>query len=407
MRPIHTKAAEEYRAHVREFLEAHLPSGWQGISALPHPERVRWVEEYWRPILVENGMFAVSWPAEYGGGGLTPLEQVIVVEEFAGADVPVQGYNDQLSVGLLGPTLIRWGRPDQKAYFLPKIISGEHVWAQGYSEPGAGSDLAGLKTRAELVGGEWVISGQKVWTSRAHEANWCFVLVRTDSDAPKHKGISFLLVPLDQPGVEVRRIKQMTGESLFNEVFFDAARTAKENILGEVNAGWTVANSLLGVERGGRAAATALGFRRELDAIVKLIRERGKDSDPLVRQGIARAYTEVEIIRLLSLKALTSVVSGGTPGPEASIFKLFWSEYHREVTSLVVEALGMAAVAPGESYTDEHLGAFDGYNMSPAAAVRTFLGARAGTIYAGSSEIQRNILSERVLGLPREPLPAR
>jgi alkylation response protein AidB-like acyl-CoA dehydrogenase len=403
MDPVYSPDAEAYRTRVRAFLAEHLPAGWKGMSALPHADRRTWVEEYWRPVLVGNGMFAVAWPAEYGGGGLTQLEQVVLAEEFARADVPIQGYNDQLSVGLLGPTLIRWGRPDQKEYFLPRIISGEHVWAQGYSEPGAGSDLAGLQTRAELVGDEWVVTGQKVWTSRAHEANWCFALVRTNPSAPKHRGISFLLVPLEQPGVEVRPIRQMTGESLFNEVFFDGARTARHNIVGEVDAGWTVANSLLGVERGGRATVTALGFRRELEAITELVRGSGRAGDPLVRQALAQAHVQVEIIRLLAMRLLTGFLSGTAPGPEASVFKLVWSEYHQQVTDLAVDVLGMRAAAPDGTYTDEHLGAFDGYEMSPAAAVRTFLGARAGTIYAGSSEIQRNILAERLLGLPREP----
>jgi alkylation response protein AidB-like acyl-CoA dehydrogenase len=350
-------------------------------------------------------MFAVGWPAEYGGGGLSPLEQVVLVEEFARAEAPIQGYNDQLSVNLLGPTLIRHGREDQKKHFLPRIISGEDVWAQGYSEPGAGSDLASLRTRAVRDGDAWVITGQKVWTSRAHEANWCFVLCRTNQQAPKRRGISFLLVPLDQPGVEVRQIRQLTGESLFNEVFFDGARTAAQNIVGEVDGGWQIANSLLGVERGSRGTAVALGFRQQTDAVARLAREQGRSADALVRQRLAQAYVDTEIQRYLAMKALTGFLAGRAPGPEGSIFKLAWSEHHQRVTELAMDVLGMAALAPPGEYTDEHLGAFEGAEMSPAAAVRTFLGARAGTIYAGSSEIQRNILGERVLGLPRDPQP--
>jgi alkylation response protein AidB-like acyl-CoA dehydrogenase len=404
--PTYSEAAEAYRAKIKAFLAEQLPPDWRGVQALPHAQRRAWVDDHWRPMLVKNGFFAVGWPAEYGGGGLTPLEQVILAEEFARHEVPVQGYNDQLSVNLLGPTLIRWGREDQKKYFLPRIISGEHVWAQGYSEPGAGSDLAGLQTRAVSDGDDWVITGQKVWTSRAHEANWCFVLARTDPSAPKHRGISFLLVPMDQPGVEVRRIRQMTGESLFSEVFFDGARTPQENIIGEVNGGWLVANSLLGVERGGRATVAALGFRQELDAILSLTRERGQTGDAVVRQRLAQGHIEVEILGYLAMKTLTSFLAGTAPGAEASIFKLAWSELHQDLTDLSMDVLGMAGIAPDDEYTDEHLGAFEGAELSPAAAVRTFLGARAGTIYAGSSEIQRNIIGERVLNLPREPQAA-
>jgi alkylation response protein AidB-like acyl-CoA dehydrogenase len=406
MNPSYSASAEQYREQVRAFLTEHLPAGWTGVHALPHAERRAWVDGYWRPLLVGSGMFAVGWPADYGGGGLTPLEQVILAEEFARVEVPIQGYNDLLSVNLLGPTLIRWGREDQKQYFLPRIISGEHIWAQGYSEPGAGSDLASLQTRAVRDGDDWVITGQKVWTSRAHEANWCFVLARTDPTAARRRGISFLLVPLDQPGVDVRPIRQITGESLFNEVFFDGARTASQNIIGEVNGGWQIATSLLGVERGGRATVAAIGFRQELDAIVRLTRQCGRAADPLVRQRLAQAYVDVEIQRFLAMKTLTAFLAGRDPGAESSIFKLAWSEYHQGITEFALDVLGMQAVAPVGEYTDEHLGAFDGADMSPAAAVRTFLGARAGTIYAGSSEIQRNILGERVLHLPREPQPA-
>jgi alkylation response protein AidB-like acyl-CoA dehydrogenase len=403
MNPTYGDSAEAYRHEVQAFLVEHLPAGWAGLHALPHAQRRDWVENFWRPLLVRSGMFAVGWPAEYGGGGLTPLEQVVLAEEFARVEVPIQGYNDQLSVNLLGPTLIRHGREDQKKHFLPKIISGEHVWAQGYSEPGAGSDLASLQTRAVRDGDDWVITGQKVWTSRAHEANWCFVLCRTDPQAPKRRGISFLLVPLDQPGVEVRQIRQLTGESLFNEVFFDGARTAAQNIIGEVNGGWLIANSLLGVERGGRSTVVALGFRHQLDAVARLAREHSRSAEPLVRQQLAQAYVDTEIQRYLAMKSLTRFLAGQAPGSEGSVFKLAWSEHHQRVTELAMDVLGMAALAPPGEFTDEHLGAFEGAEMSSAAAVRTFLGARACTIYAGSSEIQRNILGERVLGLPREP----
>ena len=402
MDPTYSAEAETYREKVQAFLAEHLPADWEGTSAMEPARRSQWLAE-WRQLLADNGLLAVAWPKEYGGAGLSALEQVVLAEEFAKAGVPTVFGNDGFGIGMVGPTIIVWGTEEQKRHFLPRIISGEHRWCQGYSEPDAGSDLANLGTRAVLDGDEWVINGQKIWTSAAHTANWIFVLARTMPDAPKHKGITFLLVPMDQPGIEVRPIREMTGEALFNEVFFTDARTAKAHVVGEVNEGWTVANTLLGFERGGRSTVLSIGYRRELDRIVDLARRRGVATDPRIRQRLAWAHEQVEILRYLGMRSLTRSLAGERPGPESSIIKLAWSEYHKKATELSLEILGAHATTPLGARAARSIGVDEGGEMTSAAAVTTFLGARAGTIYAGTSQVQRNIIGERVLGLPREP----
>ncbi|MBK5223282.1 MAG: acyl-CoA dehydrogenase family protein [Acidimicrobiia bacterium] len=402
MDPTYSAEAEEYREKIRGFLAEHLPADWKGVGALPDAKRGPWLEE-WRSTLASASLLAVAWPKEYGGAGLSPIEQVVLNEEFATANVPTQTGNDGFGIGMVGPTIIVWGTEEQKRHFLPRIISGEDRWCQGYSEPDAGSDLANIATRAMLDGDEWVINGQKIWTSSGHTANWIFVLARTDPAAPKHAGISFLLVPMDQPGIEVRPIKEMTGEALFNEVFFTEARTPRDNVVGEVNNGWTVANTLLGFERGGRSTTLSIGYRSELDGIIDLARRKGASTDPRIRQRLAWAHSQVEIMRYLGMQSLTSALAGGQPGPGSSIIKLFWSEYHKIVTELALDILGPDAMVPSGNISGATLQAGSDGELSSAQAVRSFLGARPGTIYAGTSQVQRNIIGERVLGLPKEP----
>jgi alkylation response protein AidB-like acyl-CoA dehydrogenase len=333
-----------------------------------------------------------------------PLEQVVLAEEFAHAGVPTGGPNDSFGIQLVGNTILRLGTPEQKAHFLPRILSGEDRWCQGYSEPGAGSDLANLGTRAVLDGDEWVINGQKIWTSAAQYANWIFVLTRTDPDAPKHKGITFLLVPMDQPGVEVRPIRMLNGASEFNETFFTDARTSVKNVVGDINEGWRVAMTLLGYERGEAAATVPVEFRTELDRLIELVRASGRAQDPVIRQRVAACYAQVEIMRFLGMRTLTGFLSGAAPGPEGSIFKLVWSEYHKVVTELAVDVLGAAAMVPSGRFPTTSFRTDDaGAPNDSASWVGTFLSARAGTIYAGTSQVQRNILGEIVLGLPKEP----
>jgi hypothetical protein len=329
---------------------------------------------------------------------------VILAEEFYKAGVPTGTSNDTFGIQMVGNTILQWGTEEQKSHFLPRILSGADLWCQGYSEPNAGSDLANVGCRAELDGDEWVINGQKIWTSAGHLANHIFVLARTEPDAPKHKGISFLLVPMDQPGVEVRPIKMMTGDSEFNEVFFSNARCPKANVVGGVNNGWSVAMTLLGYERGEAAATFPIAFRIEFDRLLALAKEHGRTDDAVIRQRLVWAFSKVEIMRYLGMRTLTKFLAGGQPGPDASIFKLFWSEYHQAVTELAVDILGPEAMTPSGRWpmtsfqTDE-----PGAPNDSASWVGTFYVARAGTIYAGTSQVQKNILGEMVLGLPKEP----
>ncbi|MGP4005191.1 acyl-CoA dehydrogenase family protein [Streptomyces sp. 4N124] len=392
-----------FRSEVKAFLADALPTDWRGIGALD--EEAAWAfARDWRKRLAERGYLSLTWPEEYGGLGLTKLHQVVLMEELALAGVPFGLPQDTFGVKMLANTLLRWGTEEQKSHFLPRILSGEDTWCQGYSEPDAGSDLASLTTRAVRDGDEWVIDGQKVWTSGAHHCDWIFVLARTDRDAPKHRGISFLLVPLDQPGVEVRPFRMMSGQLHFNEVFFTGARTRADLVVGGVDNGWTVAQSLLGVERGEEAATNPILFKAEVERLVELARQYGKDQDPVVRQRIAWCWSKVEIMRFLGYRILTGWLKGAEPGPESSIAKLYWSEYHTEVTNLAMDIMGLHAQVPlGRPPLRTYRTDDPGTANSSASWSTTYLIALSGTLYAGTSQVQRNILAERVLGLPREP----
>jgi alkylation response protein AidB-like acyl-CoA dehydrogenase len=402
--PAHT---ETFRAEVGEFLAEHLPEGWAGIGALDEDTAWAFARD-WRRRLVERRYLSLTWPERYGGRGLSKLHQVVLMEELARAGVPYGLPQDTFGVKMLANTLLRWGTEEQKSRFLPRILSGEDTWCQGYSEPGAGSDLASLTTRARREGDEWVLDGQKVWTSGAHQSDWIFVLARTNPDAARHRGISFLLVPLRQPGIEVRPFRMASGQMHFNEVFFTGARTSSDLVVGGVDNGWTVAQSLLGVERGEEAATNPILFKAEVERLVELARVYGRDQDPVIRQRIAWCWSKVEIMRYLGYRVLTGWLKGAEPGPEASISKLFWSEYHTVVTDLAMDIMGMHAQVPVgrqplRTYRTDDPGAAN----SSASWCTTYLIARSGTIYAGTSQIQRNILAEKVLGLPREPRPVR
>ena len=403
MQPTYPPEADVYREKIQAFLAEHLPANWKGIGALDAENALAFTKE-WRDVLRDNQLLAPTWPTEFGGGGLSALESVILAEEFQKAGVPSSGTNDAFSIQMVGNTIVAWGTPEQKAHFLPRIISGEDLWCQGYSEPNAGSDLGNLGCKAVLDGDEWLINGQKIWTSAGQLANWIFVLTRTNVDNPKHRGITFLLVPMDQPGVEVRPIKMISGESEFNEVFFTDAKAPKENVIGEVNGGWAVAMTLLGYERGEAAAKSPIAFGGELDRLMNLAKERGVNTDPLIRQRLAWCYSKVQIMRYLGMRTLTQFLKGAKPGPDSSTFKLFWSEYHKVVTELALDILG-----PDAMYIDGKLPTSSFAVDSPGAPnnsgswIGTFLNARAGTIYAGTSQVQRNIIGEMVLGLPKEP----
>ena len=405
MNPTYSAAAEEYREKVQAFLAEKLPPSWKGIGALTGDALEHFVTE-WRATLFSSGYLAPGWPVEFGGGGLSELEQVIIAEEFARAGVPTGGHNDVFSIQMLGNTLLLFGTEEQKRHYLPRLLAGEDTWCQGYSEPNAGSDLSNVGLRAELDGDQWVLNGQKIWTSAGHLADHIFTLARTDPDAPKHKGISFLLVDMRQPGVLVRPIKMLSGESEFNEVFYTDAVVPKENVVGGVNNGWAVAMGLLGFERGAAASIAPIAFEAEFDRLLQLAKDRGVSNDPRIRQKLAWCYSKVQVMRYLGMRTLTKFLAGHHPGPDGAIFKLYWSEYHKIVTELGVDILGMDAMAPtgrkpSSAFSTDDAGA---PNDSMSWAM-TFLNARAGTIYAGSSQVQRNIIGEMVLGLPKEPKP--
>ena len=395
--------AEQFRTKVRQFLDAELPDGWAGVGELDH-EQAEVFAKRWRTALAEHGFLATSWPNEYGGAGLTELEQVVLAEEFARVGVPTGTMNDLFSITMIGNTLLHWGTEEQKRHFLPRILSGEDVWCQGYSEPGSGSDLASLSTRAVLDGDEWVINGQKIWTSGGHLANWIFVLVRTNPQAPPHRGISMLLVPMDQDGVEVRPIRNMGGEVDFNEVYFTDARCPKDNVLGEVDNGWRVAMTLLGFERGEAAATLPIMFRSELERLFDLARENGAAEDPVMRDKLADIYIANEVMRFLGEDSLARYLAGHSPGPDAAVSKLWWSEYHKDVTELALDVLGRESlVAEGRRPTNTIMFQTDdvGAPNTSASWITTAMISRSGTIYAGTSEIQKSIIGEKLLGLPK------
>jgi alkylation response protein AidB-like acyl-CoA dehydrogenase len=395
--------AESFRGEVREVLAEELPPGWAGIGAIAGRADAEEFAAQWRRVLHRRGLLGITWPEEYGGRGLSRMHQVVLVEELARAGVPFGEHTDLFGIKMLGSTLLRWGTPEQRRQFLPRILSGADRWCQGFSEPGAGSDLASLATRAARDGADWVIDGQKTWTSVAHRANWIFLLARTDPQGRGHAGISFLLCPLDQPGVEIRPIRQLTGDSDFNEVFFTGARTRGDLVVGAPGEGWKVAMTLLGHERGEEAATNPILFRAELDRLFALAAQRGRDRDPLIRQRLAWCYGRVEIMGYLGYRILTQVISGTELGAAASVAKLYWSEYHVAATELALDIEGLDGLVPEGRGPLRAVRTDDpGAPNSSGSWLGAFLNARAGTIYAGTSEVQRNILAETVLGLPRE-----
>ena len=394
--------AEEYREKIRAFLAMHLPSPWRGITAIAEDERGEWLEG-WRRLLNEHRLLAPEWPQEYGGGGLSAIEQVVMMEEFTRVGVPKGIPTDTLSVNMMGPTFLACGTESQRRRLLPRILSGEDRWCQGYSEPDAGSDLAALRTRAVRDGDEWVINGQKTWTSHGHLANWIFVLCRTDPDAPKHRGISFLLCPMDQPGVEVRPIANAAGGRDFNEVFFSDARTDLECIVGAPNEGWKVTNELLAFERGGDATTVPLVIRSLFDEVVGIARKQGDTADPVLRQQLASLHSRTEALRYGGLRTLSSVLAGFERPGAASVSKIQWTELYQDITLAAGQVFGAHAAAHEGVVTSVSLPPASTVDGDPATWLNHLMCARPASIYSGSNEIQRNIIGERLLGLPKEP----
>ena len=404
--------AEAFRVEIRSWLEEHLPEGWfEPGFELDGEAKVQFQKE-WTQTLFEGGWICATWPKEYGGKGLSTMQAVVLNEEFARAGAPLRA--DFFGDTLVGPTILQWGTEEQKKEFLPKILSGEIAWCQGFSEPDAGSDLAGLKTKAALDGDEWVINGQKIWTTQGFVADYIFVLCRTDPDAPKHAGISYLLCPMKQPGIEVRPIQQIDGAAEFAEVFFTDARCPKENVVGGVNNGWKVAMTTLGFERGTSATTGHRRFEKELEVIIDKAREHGRTEDPLVRQEIAKAWSKVQIMRINGLRTLTSVVQNRKDLGVAALGatnKMFWSEYHQHAMNLAIDVLGPEGqLLTGDPSVEESVPGYGARRTNehyPASVLQSsFFFSRSETIWGGTSQIQRNIVGERVLGLPKEPKPA-
>ena len=381
-----TPADEEFRDQVREWLAANLTGPFAGLRGVGGPGREHEHPEErlaWNRHLAAAGWTCLGWPAEHGGRNATLAQQVIFHEEYArsGAPALVAIVGEEL----LGPTLIAFGTPEQQARFLPPIKAVKELWCQGYSEPGAGSDLASVTTSATRQNGEWVITGQKVWTSLAHLADWCFVLARTEPGSRRGRGLSYLLVPMRQPGVTVRPIRQLTGTSEFNEVFFDGARTAADNVVGEPGDGWRIAKATLAIERGVAMLGQQVGFARELDDLIEEARHTQAGADPLLRDRLARAWIGLQVLREYALDTLTSE----NQNAEASVLKVLWSRWHKDFGELAMEVRGAPSMlARGEPYD------LDEWQ-------RLFLFSRAGTIYGGSDEIQHNLIAARALGLPR------
>jgi alkylation response protein AidB-like acyl-CoA dehydrogenase len=386
---------EQFREEVADWLQENLRGDFEKLKfrggpgdehAYPDERKV------WEQKLAEGGWTCVGWPTEHGGRGCTIEQQVIFFEEYARSGAP--GRMGHIGEGLAGPTIIAFGTEAQKKKYLPGIVAGTELWCQGYSEPGAGSDLANIKTKARFdeSRGKWLITGQKVWTSLAHESDYCFVIARTDPESVAHRGLGFFLVKMDQPGIEVRPIKQITGTSEFNEVFFDEAECDAEDIVGAPGEGWKVAMGLLGFERGVSTLGQQMQFQNELDEVVELARNNGASNNPAIRQRIARAHAELKIMRYNSMRMLSGQSgSDGSLQKEALIYKLFWATWHRSLGELAMDVMGPECeILEGGPYQLNRLQSM-------------YLFVRSDTIYGGTNQIQRNIIAERGLGMPKEP----
>ncbi|MFD7707704.1 acyl-CoA dehydrogenase family protein [Streptomyces sp. NPDC059786] len=387
---------EEFRREARDWLAANLPGehARDGEPARDGGHACARARGAWERELGRAGWIGLGWREDgYGNRTASLTQQVVWAEEYARAGAPAR--SGHIGENLLAPTLIAHGTPEQKARFLPAVARGEELWCQGYSEPGAGSDLAGVRTTAVREGDTYRVRGQKIWTSLAHEAHWCFVLARTEPDFVRHHGLSLLLVPMDQPGrVEIRPIRQLTGTSDFNEVFFDGALARAGHVVGGAGNGWRVAMSLLGFERGVSTLAQQIGFARELDEVIAEAVATGAADDPVLRDRLVRQWAELRVMRWNALRTLGGADAAERGAP--SVAKLLWGRWHQRLGELAVQVRGSAAAVGPAGWSADRP-----YEL--AAAQHLFLFSRADTIYGGSDEIQRTIIAERVLGLPKEP----
>ena len=397
-----TPTEEAFADEVRTWLEEHLVGGFadlRGRGGVGQEDVAPELLLEWERELASGRWLGIDYPVHLGGRDATLADQVIFHQTYVEARAP--GRFPNIGLNLLGPTVVAYGTEAQQERFVGPILAGTEHWCQGYSEPNAGSDLANVATRARLDGDRWLITGQKIWTSLAQFAQWAFVVCRTDPTTERHAGLSYLLVPMDQAGIEVRPIVQITGGTEFNEVFFDDAETDADLVVGEVGGGWAVAMGTLGFERGASTLGQQTGYRQELDALMDLARTNGSIDDPLLRQDLMRAWSELEILRYNQLRMLTALVADGVPGPEMSIGKLYWASWHRRLGELGIRIRGASGMigVDATSPLEDPLGA--DYRLDRLQ--RTFLYSRSHTIYGGSNQVQRNVLGERVLGLPREP----
>ncbi len=379
-----------FRDEVRAWFAANVPKDWVKRRNAEESMEARFAYlRLWQRKLYDAGWAGISWPKEYGGRGASLMEQVIFIEEMARAEAPPMA--NVLGLGLIGPTIIAYGNDAQKTRFLRKILSAEEIWCQGFSEPNAGSDLAALSSEAKADGDHFVVNGQKVWNSYGWAADWCELVVRTDPTVEKHKGLTVLLVDMKSPGVEVRGLRQMTGESEFCEIFFRDVRVPKENLVGKINEGWRVAMGTLMHERGTFGAGLQVNYKRNFNRLVEIAHEMKRDTDPIVRQKLAQAYTEIEVMRCNQMRAFSKINETGVPGPEGSIQKIFWSELNQRFQQIAMEIMG--------PYGQLAHGSADAFDEGQWAY--GYLRSRGNTIEAGTSEIQRNIIGHFVLGLPK------
>lgn len=381
---------QEFRDNLRTWLQDNLPEGWGETVFEPVDlkEKIPFLKD-WTRRLHEAGYAGLNWPKAYGGAGATLMEQVIFNEEIARFKAPT-AYNG-IAIGMVGPTLIEVGTEAQKQRYLSKMLNCEEIWCQGYSEPGSGSDLASLQTRAVQDGDEFVVNGQKVWTSNAHDAAFCFLLARTDPDVPKHKGLSCLIVDMKSPGITVRPLKQITGEAEFNEVFFENVRVPRENLVGDLNNGWMVGIGLLMHERATTSILAQANVQVLIKDLIDLAQERGRSNDPVIRQRLVQLYIESEAIKGFGYRNLTKRLRGLPPGPEGSAHRLGLTLLTQRAQELAMELQGPYSQLMHGSSHAVHDGAWQ----------FSFLRSRSATIAAGTAEIQRNIIAERVLGLPK------
>ena len=384
-----------FRDEVRAWFAGNVPKDWVKRRNAEESMQARFAYlRAWQRNMFDAGWAGVSWPKEYGGRGATLMEQVIFIEEMARAEAPPMA--NVLGLGLIGPTIIAFGNEAQKKRYLKKILSAEEIWCQGFSEPNAGSDLAALSTEANLDGDTFVVNGQKIWNSYGWAADWCELVVRTDPNVPKHQGLTVLLVDMKSPGVEVRGLKQMSGESEFSELFFRDVRVPVANVVGKVNDGWRVAMGTLMHERGTFGAGLQVNYRRNFNRLVEIAHKiarngRPASEDPVIRQKLAQMYAEIEVMRCNQMRAFSQINKTGVPGPEGSIQKIFWSELNQRFQQVAMEILGpYGQLAHGAAE------AFDDGQWEYG-----YLRSRGNTIEAGTSEIQRNIIGHFVLGLPK------